>query len=78
MPDVSVGAQIFDLAFHPAASVLYAGLLSGEVRAYGYDDDGADAPACRFRVRPSRRSCRGLAVSEDGARLWAVGKSKAI
>ena len=78
MPDVSVGAQIFDLAFHPTAPVVYTGLLSGEVKAYGYDDDGEDAPECRFRVRPSKRSCRGLTMNEDGARLWAVGKSKAI
>ncbi|EKM57078.1 uncharacterized protein PHACADRAFT_27815 [Phanerochaete carnosa HHB-10118-sp] len=78
MPDISVGAQIFDIAFHPTAPVAYAGLLTGEVAAYGYDDEGQDAPARRFRVRPSKRSCRGLAMSEDGSQLWAVGKSKAI
>lgn len=58
--------------------MVYAGLLTGEVKAYRYDDDGRDAPASAFRVRPSKRSCRGLTLSEDGARLWAIGKSKAI
>jgi WD repeat-containing protein 55 len=76
MPDITVGAQIFDLAFHPAESAVYTGLLSGEITAYGYDEQGNHEQL--FRVRPSRRSCRGLALSEDGAQLWAVGKSKAI
>ena len=76
MPDIAVGAQIFDLAFHPTASVVYTGLLSGEVKAFGYDDQGAHDE--RFRLRPTKRSCRGLTLSEDGAQLWAVGKSKAI
>ncbi|GJE93403.1 WD40 repeat-like protein [Phanerochaete sordida] len=78
MPDISVGAQIFDIAFHPTASVVYTGLLTGEVKAYGYDDDGQDDPVCKFRVRPSKRSCRGITLSEDGSRLWATGKSKGI
>lgn len=76
MPDIPVGAQIFDVVFHPSADVVYTGLLTGEIKAFGYDEQGNhDA---RFRVKPSKRSCRGLTMSDDGARLWAVGKSKAL
>ncbi|KAF9777514.1 WD40-repeat-containing domain protein [Thelephora terrestris] len=31
MPDISVGAQVFDLTFHPTESIVYVGLLTGEV-----------------------------------------------
>ena len=76
MPDIPVGAQIFDLAFHPNESLVYTGLLTGDVAAFAYDEQGQHEE--RFRLRPSRRSCRGVATSADGARLWAVGKSKAL
>ncbi|KAF8240958.1 WD40 repeat-like protein [Tricholoma matsutake] len=76
MPEISVGAQIFDLVFHPTHSIVYTGLLTGHVKAFSYDDQGNYNRA--FSVRPSKRSCRGLAISEDGAHLYAVGKSEAL
>jgi len=76
MPVVPVGSQIFDLAFHPTSNVVYTGLLNGKVKAFTYDDQGVHAPA--FELRISKRSCRGLALSPDGASLYAVGKNKAL
>ncbi|KIP07387.1 hypothetical protein PHLGIDRAFT_89606 [Phlebiopsis gigantea 11061_1 CR5-6] len=76
MPDIPVGAQVFDLAFHPTESLVYTGLLTGDVAAFSYDEQGNHEE--KFRLRPSKRSCRGLATSGDGSRLWAVGKSKAL
>lgn len=76
MPDIVVGAQIFDVCFHPTESVVFLGLLTGGVKAFRYDEQGnADIV---FSVRPSKRSCRGLESSEDGSRLYAVGKGKAM
>ncbi|KAJ2992569.1 hypothetical protein NUW54_g7904 [Trametes sanguinea] len=76
MPDIPVGAQIFDLAFHPNRPVVFTGLLTGHVKAFGYDEQGNhDA---KFSVRPSKKSCRTLAMSADGAHIWAAGKAKAI
>lgn len=76
MPDVPVGAQIFDLAFHPTESLACVGLLTGEVKAFTYDDQGNYEN--RFMLKPNKRSCRGLAMNEDGSRLWAVGKGKML
>ncbi|EIN14495.1 WD40 repeat-like protein [Punctularia strigosozonata HHB-11173 SS5] len=76
MPDISVGAQVFDLCFHPTSSLLYTGLLTGDVKALAYDDQGNHE--AKFNLRPSKRSCRALCLSEDGSTLWAGGKSKAI
>lgn len=76
MPDIPVGSQIFDLAFSPTSSTVYTGLLSGEIKAFSYDEQGAYQSL--FTLRPSKKSCRGLAMSDDGSRLWAVGKSKAL
>ena len=76
MPDIAVGAQIFDVVFHPTESLVYTGLLTGAVKAYSYDEQGQTEE--KLNLRPSKRSCRGLAMSESGDRLWTVGKSKAF
>ncbi|KAI0943775.1 WD repeat-containing protein jip5 [Taiwanofungus camphoratus] len=76
MPDIPVGAQIFDLTFHPNSSTVFTGLLTGEVKAFSYDDQGNHES--KFTLRPSKRSCRALTISRDGGRLWAAGKAKAL
>lgn len=76
MPDIPVGSQIFDLAFHPTHSTVYTGLLNGKVKAFRYDEQGQHEES--FVLRPSKRSCRCLDTSEDGSRLWATGKAKVI
>ena len=76
MPDIPVGAQIFDLAFHPTHPTVYTALLNGEIKAFTYDEQGGYEP--KFTVQTSKKSCRGLTMSEDGAQLYAVGKGKAF
>ena len=76
MPDIAVGSQVFDLAFHPDRPLVLAGLLTGNIKAFSYDEQGNYEE--KFSVRPSKRSCRTLAVSEDGTQVWAGGKAKAI
>ncbi|KAI0752702.1 WD40 repeat-like protein [Daedaleopsis nitida] len=76
MPDIPVGAQIFDLAFHADQPLVITGLLTGHVKAFSYDEQGNHEE--KFAVRPSKRSCRTLAMSDDGARVWTGGKAKAI
>lgn len=76
MPDIQVGAQIFDIAFHPSVPLVFVGLLTGDIKSFRYDEQGCHEE--KFSIRPSKRSCRGLAMSEDGSRLYAVGKGKAL
>ncbi|GLB39835.1 putative WD40 repeats [Lyophyllum shimeji] len=76
MPDIPAGAQVFDLVFHPTHSTVYAGLLTGHIRAFAYDEQGQHKRT--FSVRPSKRSCRALTIDADGSHLYAVGKSKAL
>ena len=118
MPDIPVSSQIFDIAFHPNRTILFAALLTGEVKAFEYDEefrdveedggvDGGGGSRAKgkgkvslvsrhlgdededefeggvfarslFTVRPSKRSCRGIVLSADGGRVYAVGKGKAI
>lgn len=76
MPDLPVGNQIFDVVFHPSADIVLAGLLTGEIKAFAYSEDGDFA--AKWDVRPTKRSCRGLAFSYDGARVYSVSKDKSI
>ncbi|PIL29027.1 hypothetical protein GSI_09075 [Ganoderma sinense ZZ0214-1] len=76
MPDIPVDAQIFDLAFHPQRPLVTTGLLTGYVTAFGYDEQGNYEE--KFSIRPSKKSCRTLTMSEDGSNVWAAGKAKAI
>ncbi|KAJ7135403.1 WD40-repeat-containing domain protein [Mycena crocata] len=75
MPDIPIGAQIFDLTFHPNHSTVYTALLNGQVKAFAYDQSSHKQT---FAVRPSKRSCRALALNDDGSHLYAGGKGKAI
>ena len=72
MPEIPVGAQIFDVVFHPTFSTVYTGLLTGYIKTFSYDDQGNHKPV--FSVRPSKSSCRGLSLDQDGSHLYAVGK----
>ncbi|KAM6501094.1 WD repeat-containing protein JIP5 [Amanita muscaria] len=74
--EIPAGAQIFDLVFHPTFATVYAGLLTGHIKAFAYDDHGNHESL--FTVRPSKRSCRGLGINEDGTHLYAVGKGKQL
>lgn len=76
MPIINTGAQVFDLAFHPSEQNVFVGLLTGEVKAFRYDDEGQHEE--KFNIRPSKRSCRGLELNGDGSQLFAVGKAKAL
>ncbi|KAJ3746592.1 WD40-repeat-containing domain protein [Lentinula detonsa] len=76
MSDVSVGSQIFDLVFHPSHATVYTGLLSGKVKAFAYNQNGRTKEV--FSVKVSQKSCRGIAINEDGARLYTVGKGKGL
>ncbi|KAJ3764463.1 WD40-repeat-containing domain protein [Lentinula raphanica] len=76
MSDVSVGSQIFDLVFHPSHATVYTGLLSGKVKAFAYDQNGRSKEV--FSVKVSQKSCRGIAINDDGGRLYTVGKGKGL
>ncbi|KAL5514859.1 hypothetical protein ACEPAG_2175 [Sanghuangporus baumii] len=76
MPDISTGAQVFDISFHPTESLVYVGLLTGGINAFSYDEQGHVEE--KFSIRPSKRSCRGLATNEDGSHLFSVGKGKTM
>jgi hypothetical protein len=75
MPDIPVGAQIFDVVFHPTESTVYTALLTGHVKAFAYDQA---THKNTFSLRPLKRSCRALTINDDGTRLYAAGKGKAI
>lgn len=76
MPDIPVGSQIFDLVFHPSHPTVYTGLLNGEINSFNYDEQGNYDSS--FKLRPTKKSCRGLTINPDGGKLWATGKAKAI
>ena len=76
MPDINTGAQVFDISFHPTESLVFVGLLTGGIKAFRYDEQGQAEE--NFSIRPSKRSCRGIAINEDGSRIFAVGKGKAM
>lgn len=66
--------QPFDLDFHPTESVIYAGLLTGEVKAFRYDDETGES-STSWSVRPNKRTARGLSVQTDGGAVWTGGKA---
>ena len=76
MPDISVGNQLFDLAFHPSKDLVYVATVAGEVKCYSYDDEGNGVE--KFSTRLTKRSIRGLDFTSNGESLFAVGKDKGL
>jgi WD repeat-containing protein 55 len=76
MPDIFLKSQALDLAFHPREDVLFAALLDGQIRCYSYGLDGT--ATLRWKMRPSKKSCRALDVRPDGLHLWVGTKSGSI
>ncbi|WOO84608.1 WD repeat-containing protein JIP5 [Vanrija pseudolonga] len=74
MPDITLKNQPFDLAFHPSEPVLYSSLLTGEVKAWRYDDTTGETERA-WTVRPTKKTARALGVEGDGKSLWVGGKS---
>ncbi|GMK55996.1 hypothetical protein CspeluHIS016_0210520 [Cutaneotrichosporon spelunceum] len=73
MPEIKLRNQPFDVAFSPSADVLCAALLTGEVKAWAYDEDGEATRS--WSVRPTKRTARAVHFSPDGASVWMGGKS---
>lgn len=82
MAEIPLGNQPFDLVFHPTKPLLYVALLTGHVTAFSYTHEAASEEAFqyeqKFSVRPTKRSCRGLATSGSGDRLYTVTKDKTM
>lgn len=76
MPDLLLGHHILDLEFHPKNDHIYAGLVTGEIKAFAYDSTGSCEPT--FAVRPTKSSCRTLATDQAGDLLWSGSKDKTI
>ncbi|KAF8336578.1 WD40 repeat-like protein, partial [Cantharellus anzutake] len=81
MPDIRLKHQPFDITFHPSEPIIYVGLLTGQVDAFKYSADKPDTEfeyLQLFSLRPTKRSCRGLATNFSGDKLYSVTKGKAI
>ena len=77
MPDISQGNQVFDLEFHPSSDHVYTALLTGEIRSHSYSSQDGSCTQ-DWSIRPTKRSCRGLAFNATGDRLYSVSKDRSL
>ncbi|EIW73167.1 hypothetical protein TREMEDRAFT_59329 [Tremella mesenterica DSM 1558] len=78
MPDIKLKNQPFDVAFHPTSPILYTSLLTGEVKAFRYDDTLGESSSTSWTARPTRRTARAVVVNQMGESVWVGGKSGAL
>lgn len=57
--------------------MVFAGLLTGEVKAFRYDEDTGESSSS-WSTRPTKRTMRSIDISENGECLWTGGKSGSI
>jgi WD repeat-containing protein 55 len=67
--------QIFDICFHPLASYLAVGQVSGAIDVFLI---GEEANAHVLSINKHKKSCRGLLFSEDGQTLYSISSDKSI
>ncbi|KAF8314524.1 WD40 repeat-like protein [Clavulina sp. PMI_390] len=81
MAEIPLGNQPFDIAFHPSEPIVLAALLTGQITAFSFTHDQPETEFNyeeKFSVRPTKRSCRGLAMSTDGGVVYSVTKDKTM
>ncbi|KAG0213801.1 WD40-repeat-containing domain protein [Mortierella sp. GBAus27b] len=77
-PDtLSYKSTVFDFAFHPSRDIIATGLITGHINCVKYVP-GAGNNETLWSVRPSKKSCRGLAFNNDGSGLFTISKDGAI
>ncbi|KAG0314541.1 hypothetical protein BGZ99_008067 [Dissophora globulifera] len=70
-------STVFDFAFHPTENIIATALITGHINCVKYQP-GLGNNESLWKVRPSKKSCRGLAFSHDGAGLFTVSKDGTI
>ncbi|KAF9916308.1 hypothetical protein BX616_004093 [Lobosporangium transversale] len=77
-PDtLSYKSTVFDFAFHPTENIIATALITGHINCVKYIP-GAGNNESLWNVRPSKKSCRGLAFNHDGTGLFTVSKDGSI
>ncbi|KAI8099982.1 WD40-repeat-containing domain protein [Halteromyces radiatus] len=66
---------IFDFSFHPKKNLVVAGLITGHVYCYQYDND---ANILQWSTQISKKSCRGVEFNHDGSLVMTISRDKSI
>eukprot|EP00038_Savillea_parva_P003202 m.122323 g.122323 ORF g.122323 m.122323 type:complete len:313 (-) comp11103_c0_seq4:147-1085(-) len=75
MPSIELPALAFDIAWHPAARILAAGTITGEVLVYGIETESHTE---LFQASFHTDSCRQVAFAPDGVLLYSTGTDRGI
>ncbi|TIC34509.1 monoubiquitination-related protein [Wallemia mellicola] len=67
--------QPHDCVFSPNNENIYIGLLTGEIKGFSFNETSSQRT---LRVRPTKKSCRGIDISQDGNCLYSVSKDGSI
>lgn len=88
--DIKLSSDALDVCFHPneSSNQIVVGLISGKVQLYDYtdmlenvisDEPGKSKAYKRlWSVRPSHKSCRGVAFDASGSNIFCIFKDKSI
>ncbi|KAL7313202.1 WD repeat-containing protein jip5 [Mucor circinelloides] len=68
--------HIFDFSFHPVENIIVAGLINGQVQCWNYATDKENT--LNWTTQVSKKSCRGVEFTPDGAHLLSISRDKSI
>ena len=74
---IKLDNQPHDICFHPNQNLIYTGLLTGEIKGFNYNH-GYNKYERKLRLRPTKKSCRGLDISGDGSTLYSISKDGSL
>eukprot|EP00040_Diaphanoeca_grandis_P021358 m.113808 g.113808 ORF g.113808 m.113808 type:complete len:376 (-) comp28296_c0_seq1:106-1233(-) len=73
--DLKFSSEVFDLAFHPTASIVAAATISGDVHVHEY---GVAENKKIFSSSGHLESCRACTFSDDGLALFTASADKSV
>ncbi|BBN03233.1 WD repeat-containing protein 55 [Marchantia polymorpha subsp. ruderalis] len=74
--ELQLGAQPFDLAFHPTSSIVAVGVITGSLQLFKYEA-GAE-PQKLWTVNAHTESCRGVRFAEGGRFILSASADHSI
>ncbi|CAO3613271.1 unnamed protein product [Cunninghamella blakesleeana] len=72
---ISFSDPIFDFTFHPTSNIVIAGLITGYIHCYNYDNNNN---TLSWSTQISKKSCRGVEFIQDGDALIAISRDRSI
>ncbi|KAI8329773.1 WD40-repeat-containing domain protein [Choanephora cucurbitarum] len=72
---IALDSNVFHLDVHPSQNLVVTGMINGRMQCYRYGLEGNEQV---WNSKTFKKSCRGVAFSQDGSSIYGISRDKSI